>query len=123
MPTPLAKETLSRSKDLMTGDGTGDLLGGLLAKAVLFFDAEGSALAAHCEVERLRSWTNSILHKPRRILPAPLRDLVEQTLSNDTATHQREIAIPSPSGVLELYHAQSAPAHAASGKISGATVT
>ncbi len=122
MPTPLAKETLSRSKDL-TGDGTGDLLGGLLAKAVLFFDAEGSAVAAHCEVERLRSWTKSILHKSRLILPTPLRDIVEQTLSNAQTTHQREIAIPSPSGVLELYHAQSAPAHGVNGEVCGATIT
>jgi two-component system nitrogen regulation sensor histidine kinase GlnL len=122
MATPFAKDTLPESKTV-TGDGTGELLGGLLAKAVLFFDAEGRAVAAHCEVDRLRPWTASLLHKPLRLLPAPLREIVEQSLSNAENAHHREIPIPSASGVLEMYHASSAPAHAANGKVCGATVS
>ena len=122
MATPLAKETLPESKTV-TEDGTGDLLGGLLAKAVLFFDSKGRAMAAHCEVDRLRAWTSSLLHKPLRLLPAPLREILEQSLSGGHEAHQREITIPSSSGVLELYHASSTPAHAANGDICGATVS
>lgn len=122
MATPIAKETRPESMTA-AGDGTGELLGGLLAKAVLFFDAEGCALAAHCDVDRLRAWAISLLHKPLRLLPAPLREMLERSLSKAEVAEHREIAIPSSSGVLELYHATSTPARAANGRICGATVT
>lgn len=121
MATQLSKE-ISTGTRTIRDDGGGELLGGLLSKAVLFFDAEGRVLAVHCEVDRLRAWTDGLLEQPSRLVPAPLLEIVERSRSTGQVVRGRELPIPASTGVLESFQAAATPIRGPSGAIRGVTV-
>jgi len=100
-------------------DGCSALIGGLLAKAVLFASASGEIVATHCEVDRLRGWVEGLVHQPTRVLPGPLRNLIEDARASGQAVCNREIVIPSSSGEDEPFHASSTPTRNAAGAVTG----
>jgi len=120
MATHLTKETIQESRAIME-DG-GELLGGLLAKAVVFFDAEGQARAAHCEIDRLRPWTTALLNKPTRLLPESVRELIETALLPGSNHQVQDIVIPSSTGLLESFHVSCAPIHGKGDIVTGVTL-
>jgi signal transduction histidine kinase len=120
----VTKDTVSSSR-IITDDGAEDILGGLLAKAVLFFDADGRLRAAHCEIDRVRAWVNGLLDKPLRSLPVPLRELLEKSLGSRRAIRHQAIPIASGSAggaSHETFHASATPAFDAKGALTGVTV-
>jgi signal transduction histidine kinase len=115
------------TKDIVSGsravrdEGNSGLLGGLLAKAVLFTNGSGVVLAAHCEIDRLRPWVNGLIHQPVRSLPAPLKALIDPVLATGQPVYNRELWIPSPAGTQQAFHASASPIRS-SEALDGVTV-
>jgi two-component system nitrogen regulation sensor histidine kinase GlnL len=117
----VTKDIVSGSRTLRD-EGNSSLLGGLLAKAVLFTGRNGEILAAHCEIDRLRPWVAGLVNQPARTLPAHLRVLIEQALATGQPINNREIIISSPSGIPEAFHLAASPNFDAADAVNGVTV-
>lgn len=117
----VTKDIASASRPIMD-DGSNGLLGGLLAKAILFTNRAGEVLSAHCEVDRLQPWVEAIRHRPIQALPAEWQALVKEALSSGRPICNREIVLTIPPRPSEAFHAAVSPARRADGTLDGLTV-
>ncbi len=103
-------------------DGSRGLLGGLLAKAVLFTGAKGTIVAAHCEIERLQPWVAGLLHQPLRTQTPAVRDLIQRALLGRDPSAAGDVILTTRTGRSENFHVTATASRNARGKVSGAIV-
>lgn len=103
-------------------DGSRGLLGGLLAKAILFTGAKGRIIAAHCEIERLQPWVTGLLHQPLRKQTPAVRDLIQRALLGRDPVAEGDVILTTRTGRSENFHVMATASRGAGCKVSGAIV-